>query len=79
MSQSFIAAPTLVKNKVSRIVMPGFIVVVTMVVLGNFTGAIVDEKLHIVIAISAVAAVAAGLFHERLVTLAKQLDAATAD
>jgi hypothetical protein len=74
MSQSYIAAPMLVKNKVSRIVLPGFIVVVTMVVLGNFTGAIVDEKLHIVIAISAVAAVAAGLFHERLVTLAKQLD-----
>jgi hypothetical protein len=74
MSQSFTAMPTLVKNKVSRIVLSSLIVITALVVLGNLTGATVDEKLHIVIAISAAAAFAAGWFHEHLLTLAKQAE-----
>ncbi len=79
MPQSYVAMPTLVKNKVSRIVLSSLIVVTALVVLGNLTGAIVDEKLHIVIAISAAAAVAAGLFHERLLALANRREPTNAD
>ena len=57
MPQSYVAMPTLVKNKVSRIILSSLIVVTALVVLGNMTGAIVDEKLHIVVAISAAAAI----------------------
>lgn len=74
MDQSYVAMPTLVKNKVSRVVLSSLIVVTALVVLGNLTGATVDEKLHIVIAISAAAAIAAGLFHEHLVKLAKRAE-----
>lgn len=72
MSDSFLAAPTLVRSKVARIVLPALIVVVAIMVLGSMVGAIVDNKLHLMVVISAVAAVGAGLYHERLVTLAQQ-------
>ena len=79
MPQLYVAMPTLIKNKVSRIVLSSLIVVTALVVLGNMTGAIVDEKLHIVVAIGASAAVAAGWFHEHLLTLAYRRETTAAD
>lgn len=74
MTQLFVAAPTLVRSKAARIILPALIVVVAVVSFGTMFGAIVDGKLHIVAVTSALASLLAGLYHERLVTLAKQLD-----
>lgn len=74
MTQLFIAAPTLVRSKAARIILPGLIVIVGVVSFGTMFGAIVEGKLHIVVAISGFVSLLAGLYHERQVTLAKQLE-----
>ncbi|MCR9261584.1 MAG: hypothetical protein NXH95_17845 [Pseudomonadaceae bacterium] len=79
MPQLYTAMPTLIKSKVSRIVLSSLIVVTALVVLGNMTGAIVDEKLHVVIAISGFAAIVAGLFHEHLLMLSRRAENTSAD
>ncbi|XOV84252.1 MAG: hypothetical protein ACFHXK_03860 [bacterium] len=75
MTQLFVAAPTLVRSKAARIILPALIVVVAMASFGTMFGVIVETRLYMVIALSTAASLLAGAFHERLVTLAKQLDA----
>ena len=74
MTQSFVAAPTLMRSKTARIILPALMVTVGVVSFGTMFGAIVEDKLHVAVAISALVSLLAGVYHERQVTLAQQLD-----
>ena len=74
MAQLSSPIPTLLTNKAFRIILPAVAIVVINVLLALSTGLIDVAQLHLFIGITFVAGAFAGMFHERLFTLARRLD-----
>lgn len=74
MAQLSSPIPTLIRNKAFRIILPGVAIVVINVLLALSAGIIDGAQLHLFMGITFVAGAFAGMFHERLFTLASSLD-----